>query len=157
MAFTPPFTIDGADFNAPRADREAVAKVLPHRGAFAQLDAVVAWDDDFTCSIGTRFIRDDEFWIDGHFPDRPLFPGVLMIETAAQLCAFTNKMSREDDPLFGFVRCDECAFRGQVVPGDTIHFYAMLVSSNRRRFVSRVQAFVNERLVMEATVTGMTL
>lgn len=157
MAFTPPFSIEGTDFAAPRADREAVYKVLPHRNAFAQLDTVVAWNDDFTAAIGTRFIRDDEFWVDGHFPDRPLFPGVLMIETAAQLCAFTNIMSREDNPLFGFVRCDECALRGQVVPGDTVHFYAKLISKNRRRFVSRVHAYVNERLVMEATVTGMVM
>lgn len=132
-------------------------EVLPHRGAFAQLDSVVWWAEDCHRAIGTRVVRNDEFWVEGHIPGRPLFPGVLMIETAAQLCSFTNLQMREGGPFLGFTRCDDCVFRGQVVPGDTIIFYAELLSSNSRRFVSKVHAFVGAKLVMEVTVTGMVM
>ena len=145
------------DFNNPRADAKAIEEVLPHRGDMRQLDSVLWWSDDFVTSVGTRHLKDDEFWIPGHIPGRPLFPGVLMIETAAQLCSFTQMLSRDDIPFLGFTRCEDCAFRGSMVPGDEMTLIAKLLSSNRRRFISRVHGYCNGKRILEVTITGMVL
>ena len=157
MANPLPFTVENLDMDSPRADYEAISEVLPHRGPMRQLDSVVWWSEDRKQAIGIRDVKSDEFWVDGHIPGKPLFPGVLIIETAAQLCSFIAMQVRSNDEFLGFTRCNECSFRGAVLPGDRLVLYAELISENRRRFVSRVQGFVNDKFVFEATITGMVI
>ena len=152
-----PFETPGIDINAPRVDRKGIELVNPHRGDMVQLDSVVWWNEDITKSVGTRIVRDDEFWTTGHIPGRPLYPGVLMIECAAQLSSYTQLLSRKDVEFLGFTRCDDTAFRGQVVPGDEMVVFADVLSANRRRFVSRVHGFVGEKLIFETKITGMVM
>lgn len=156
MSTEPLFDISKADFDAPMADLDLVKRINPHRGPMIQLDGVAWWQEGE--GVGWRDIRDDEFWVEGHIPGRPLFPGVLMIEAAAQLSSFVIQIPKIDDPdrgFLGFVRSDDTVFRGQVVPGDRLIILAKMMSQNRRRFVSRCQGFVNDSLVVETTVTGM--
>lgn len=156
MSTEPLFDISQADFDAPMADLDLVKRINPHRGPMIQLSGVAWWTADE--GIGWRDIGDDEFWVEGHIPGRPLFPGVLMIEAAAQLSSFViqiPKLEEENPGFLGFVRSDETVFRGQVVPGDRMVLLAKLISQNRRRFVSRCQGFVRDALVFETTVTGM--
>ena len=157
MTAEPPFSIEGLDLDSPRADYDAISAVLPHRGPMRQLDSVVWWSDDRKQALGLKDIRDDEFWVDGHIPGKPLFPGVLIIETAAQLCSFIAMQVKEKDQFLGFTRCTDCSFRGAVVPGDRLVLYAELISENSRRFISSVRGFVQDRFVFEATITGMVI
>ena len=155
------FDISGIDMSSVRASTEQVEAINPHRGHMRMLDRVVWLNDDITCGVGVKHVRDDEFWVAGHVPGRPLLPGVLMIEAAAQLCSFlegTKSYEKEDKPPFlGFVRCDHVVFRGQVVPGDTLVLLALEISRRRRRFESKTQAWVEDRLVFEGTITGMVI
>ncbi len=137
-----------------KADLDAY---LPQTGHMRHCDAVVWHDQPFTEGIGRKVVRHDEFWVEGHIPGRPLLPGVLMIEAAAQMASFLNTKSGRVKGFLGFTRCDDVSFRGQVVPGDTLWLLARLTDFNRRRFVSECQGVVNGKLVFEGKITGMTM
>ncbi len=136
---------------------ERVAELTPQRGAMRQLDYVIWMTDDSRQGLGVKHVRNDEFWVPGHIPGRPLMPGVLMLESCAQLCGVLHQCRTDDDRFVGFARCNDTAFRGQVVPGDTLYLLAKEVSYRPRRFVSAAQGVVNGKLVFEATITGMAL
>lgn len=121
------------------------------------LDRVIWLSESGTSCFGIRTIRHDEFWVDGHIPGRPLFPGVLMIEAAAQLCSFSNTRLGRTTGFLGFTRCDDVVFRGTVVPGDDLYILTAEIDYNRRRFISKTQGIVGEKLVFEATITGMAI
>jgi 3-hydroxyacyl-[acyl-carrier-protein] dehydratase len=100
-------------------------------------------------------VRPDEFWVPGHIPGRPLFPGVLMIEAGAQLSSVLHRIRAGEERFLGFTRADEAVFRHTVVPGDTLYLIAQQVEFGKRRFVSKTQGIVGDKLVFEVTVTGM--
>lgn len=147
--------LEGIDFEKPWAGVDEIEAVNPHRGQMRQLDKVVWWNEDRTAAIGIKNIRDDEFWVTGHIPGRPLFPGVLQIECGAQLSSFILAERFADAPFVGFTRVTDCSFRGQVVPGDTLILFTKEVKVNRRRFVTDTQGIVNGKIVFEAQITGM--
>ncbi len=124
-----------------------------------QLDHLIWMNDDSTIGLGVKSVLDDEFWVAGHIPGRPLLPGVMMIEAAAQMSSVLHRYAHSigDDEFLGFTRCDNVVFRGQVVPGNRLYLLAKQISFRRRKFVSQTQAMVNNRLVFEATITGMTM
>jgi 3-hydroxyacyl-[acyl-carrier-protein] dehydratase len=153
-----PFLIDldTVDLAATAASEAEVGAVNPQGGPMRQLDRVIWYDPPVTQGVGVKFIRHDEFWVPYHIPGRPLMPGVLMIEAAAQLGSFLYRTKIPNLPFVGFTRCTDTAFRGQVVPGDTLLILCKEVECSRRRFISRFQCVVGGKLVMETTITGMT-
>lgn len=153
------FDISKIDLTQVAVPPPGVAEVNPQRGPMRQLDHLIWIGEGAREGLGVKHVRDDEFWVPYHIPGRPLLPGVLMIEAAAQLCSFLQIMAhhREKSQFLGFTRCDNVAFRGQVLPGDTLYLLAQEVSHQRRRFVSNAQAMVNDRLVFEGTITGMVM
>lgn len=151
------FPIDSIDRNLTACGKVEIDKYLPQSGHMRMLDRVIWFSGDGTSCLGERFIRPDEFWVEGHIPGRPLFPGVLMIEAAAQLCSVAHTRLGRSSGFLGFTRCDDVSFRGTVVPGDTLLLLSQEVEFNRRRFISRSQGVLNHKLVFEATITGMTI
>lgn len=122
-----------------------------------QLDHVVHLDVETGIAVGVKTISEDEFWVPLHIPGRPLMPGVLMIEAAAQLSSVQFRFRTGVERFVGFTRCDETAFRGQVVPGDTLYLVSRERSFGRRRFVTDTQAMVRDAIVFESRITGMVL
>jgi 3-hydroxyacyl-[acyl-carrier-protein] dehydratase len=123
-----------------------------------QLDYVIWLDEARTKAVGVKQVLHDEFWIGGHIPGRPLLPGVLMIEAAAQLSTILFRLKTGlTDRFLGFARCSDVAFRGQVVPGDTLYLLAHEISLRPRRVVSATQGVVNGELVYEGLITGMVM
>ena len=159
MAAQTLFDLANIDLTQVSITPDGVADMTPQTGHMRQLDYVIWMSEDSTSGLGVKTVHDDEFWVDGHIPGRPLMPGVLMIEAAAQLCSLLHKCAHpiKEPHFLGFTRCDEVAFRGQVIPGDTLYLLARELSFRPRRFVSAAQAFVGNRLVFEATITGMVL
>lgn len=137
------------------ADREAICEVNPHRFEFALLDGVFLLDHEAGCIAGYRDVRDDEFWVRGHIPGRPIFPGVLMIETAAQLVSYFMGSLMPDKGFLGFGGVDGVKFRGTVLPGERIIMLGKMVQVRARRCIGATQAFVGDRMVYEGTITGM--
>lgn len=102
------FDYHDVDFDHPQGTMELVHRVNPHRGQMVQLSGVAWWND--TRGVAWRDVKPDEFWVEGHIPGRPLMPGVLMIEAAAQLSSFVQCIPIVDEPdrkFLGFTRCDE--------------------------------------------------
>ena len=159
MAAPPLFDLSRIDLAGVAVPPEGVAQVNPQCGHMRQLDYVIWMSEDSSEGLGVKHIRADEFWVPGHIPGRPLLPGILMIEAAAQLSGILHKYrhSENESRFLGFTHCDDVTFRGQVVPGDTLYLLAREISRSRRKFVSQTQAMVDGRLVFEGTITGMTI
>jgi 3-hydroxyacyl-[acyl-carrier-protein] dehydratase len=151
------FDIHELDLTGVRMSPEDVGRVNPQCGDMRQLDHVIWFNEGITQGLGVKQVRQDEFWVPGHIPGRPLLPGVLMIEAGAQLSSAMYRSRYGMKGFIGFTRCDEVSFRGQVVPGDTLYLLSMEVKFRPRRFVCATQGIVDDRLVFEATITGMLL
>lgn len=149
------FDISKIDLDQVRVDAEGIEMVNPQRGAMRMLDAIISFDRDSGAVLAYKDVRPDEFWVAGHIPGRPLFPGVLMIEAGAQLASWLIHQIFDDYPFLGFVGCDDVKFRGQVVPGDRLYLLGLPTSFKRRRSICALQGVVNGGLVFEATITGM--
>jgi 3-hydroxyacyl-[acyl-carrier-protein] dehydratase len=139
------------------ADIAAVLKCLPHRYPFLMVDRVIAMrKDEFGIGIKNVTINEPQF--QGHFPDEPVFPGVLLIEGMAQTAGVLCIMSGEAQPgakRVYFLTIDKAKFRKPVVPGDTVEYH--MTKTNRRKSMwwFRGEAKVNGNLVAEAEVGAM--
>jgi len=148
------------DLSARVATREQIYDVLPHRYEIQQLDGIVHIDPIEVGSglvIAVRNIRDDEWWVRGHIPGRPIFPGVLMVESAAQLAAYVSHQALKlgPDAFVGFGGIDDCKFRKSVEPGQTLYIIGRATELRPRRVKADMQGVVDGELVFEATVTGL--
>ena len=157
MANAPIIDISSVDLGADASGDFPIDALLPQSGNMRMVDRVCWISEDGLSSVGYKDVRADEFWCAGHIPGRPLFPGVMMIETAAQLCSYTHKRTRKPAGFLGFIRCDDVSFRGQVVPGDRFVIVVKETSFNPRLFRSLSQGFVNGKMVFEGVITGMVI
>lgn len=155
----PILPLESIDLEAILLDRAGIREVNAHRHEMEQIDAIVLMDSDRQMIAGWRDVRDDEFWVRGHIPGRPIFPGVLMIEATAQMCSvmYYQVLQPGADHFFGFGGLDAVKFRGSVVPGDRIVFMARSIERRSRRWRFGAQAFVDGRMVFEGEITGMTV
>jgi 3-hydroxyacyl-[acyl-carrier-protein] dehydratase len=149
--------LDSVDLAGEVVSHEKVGLLNPQCGPMRQLDRVVWLSEDSMVGLGVKHVSEDEFWIPYHIPGRPLMPGVLMIEAAAQLCSVMRAVRFGDGKFLGFARCDDVAFRGQVVPGDTLYLIGKELSCRQRRHISAAQGVVDGKLIFEATITGLVM
>ncbi|MCC7147560.1 MAG: beta-hydroxyacyl-ACP dehydratase [Phycisphaeraceae bacterium] len=152
------FDLTGIDLQKVQFDAAAIEAVNPHRGCMRLLDGVIYENAEQTQAVAYKDVRADEFWVPGHVPGRPLYPGVLMVESAAQLASFvTLRRLGADFPFMGFVGADDIKFRMQVTPGTRLLLLALQVEFRKRRSVCRTQGWINGALAFEATITGMIM
>jgi len=145
------------DFDQHVFDVAKIESINPQRGHMRHLDGIVYVNDGASMAVGYKDVRDDEFWVEGHIPGRPLLPGVLMIEAAAQLCAIIMKHRMPELNFVGFVGCEACKFRMQVPPGKRLVLIGREVQLKPRRFICDVQGVVDGELAFEARITGMPI
>ena len=158
MAAPPLFDLSQIDLTQVQHDAQAIEAVNPHRGHMRLLDGVIWTCPDKRYAVAYKDARDDEFWVPGHIPGRPLFPGVLMIEAAAQLASFiTLSQVKQKNAFMGFVGVDDVKFRGQVAPGDRLLLLAEKIEHRRRRSICQTQGWVEDVLVFEGRITGMMM
>ena len=143
------------DMSKVDTDSEGVRKVNPHRFEFQQLHGIIFVDRKEDIIAGFRDVRNDEFWVRGHIPGRPIFPGVLMIETAAQLVSYYVMSQDPSKGFLGFSKVDGVKFRGTVMPGQRIIMVGKLLENRPRRCIGATQAFVDGQMVYEGLITGM--
>jgi 3-hydroxyacyl-[acyl-carrier-protein] dehydratase len=151
------FDLDGIDLTRRLHDRTQIATVNAHRGDMALLDSIVWISPDFRQSIALKVAKPDEFWVAGHFPGRPMYPGVLMVESAAQLAAYLYNIRQNKRLLAAFTRIDNCSFRNSVVPGDELFLLCQEVKWSRRGFVCDVQGVTDGKLAFEARISGLAV
>jgi 3-hydroxyacyl-[acyl-carrier-protein] dehydratase len=148
------YDIAGIDIDRVLFDQEAIRQVNPQRGDMEHLNAIAYVDSDLHRIVGYKDVRHDEFWVPGHIPGRPLLPGVIMIEAAAQLAGFYTAKYRGWTGFVGFGGADGIRFRQAVTPGQRLHMIAQRDWERHGRMSCRVQGLVNGNLVFEAGIIG---
>ncbi len=151
------YDLSTVDMNGIVVPIEGIRETIPQRFEMEMLSGIVHIDLPNDVIIGVKEITDHEFWVRGHIPGRPLMPGVMMIECAAQLCAFWTMKKQPEMGFIGFARCNDVIFRGTVVPPNKLYMLAKMTELSRRRAVAKCQGICNGNLVFEATITGMSV
>ncbi len=141
------------------ADRAAIRRFNPQRFEMEQLDGIFETDPALSLVIGYKDVRPDEFWVRGHMPGRPLMPGVIMLEAAAQLCSYFAATHNVLAPgtIMGFGGLEEVRFRGPVRPGDRLILVARGERLKARQSIFDVQGFVGSAMVFHGKVIGVPL
>ncbi|MEM9379800.1 MAG: hypothetical protein AAGB93_07590 [Planctomycetota bacterium] len=166
MANALEFDLQSIDRDHVAIDRMKLNEYLKQRGTFAVLDHLCYSDQESGISVGVKAIRPDDWWTEDHIPGRPMFPGALMIETAAQIASYDYSCYRvkEGDTRFvGFGGVDNARFRGVVEPPSTLYIVVKLERAGSRMFKYATQGFVETDGVLspkrcfEADVLGVIL
>ncbi len=147
--------LDSIDLDRVVYTRDQIYEKLPHRFEFKQLDGIVHVDAEGQLAVAYREVRMDEWWVRGHVPGRPIFPGVLMLETAAHLAAFMMRYLSGYEGFVAYGGVDGCKFRDAVIPPSRIYMVCRKAEDRPRRISGDCQALVNGRLVFEARITGL--
>jgi 3-hydroxyacyl-[acyl-carrier-protein] dehydratase len=148
------------DLSRAVVSEQELRDALPHRAEFQLLDAVVHFDREGGIAVGYKDWDHDPWWAKGHVPGRPLMPGVLMLEGAAQIATFLVKQVSgwSRDRMIGLAGIDEVRIRGQVVPPARVWFVSSIVNISGRRLAKmRTEVFCNDQLILEAKIMGVML
>ena len=152
---------------AVRAAKDAVAEIdinrvmqmIPHRRPFLMIDRVVDLVSDVSAT-GVKNLSINEPFFQGHFPGRPVMPGVLIIEamaqTAAVLVVHTLGPGSEGKLVY-FMSVDSCRFRRPVFPGNTLYVHVTKLRKRGNVWKFSAQAKVDGSFVADATFTAMIL
>jgi 3-hydroxyacyl-[acyl-carrier-protein] dehydratase len=155
------FLVDLAqvDFDKPIATIDDIRRLNPQRFEMEQLTAVVYVDETQYACVGYKDVTDHEFWVRGHMPGLPLMPGVIMLESIAQLCSFvTQRYDLLGCEMVGFGGLEEVRFRDPVLPGDRLIVMCKLDKVRRGRIiVCQFQGVVNGRIVVEGILKGIPI
>ncbi|NJN29490.1 MAG: 3-hydroxyacyl-ACP dehydratase FabZ [Synechococcales cyanobacterium RM1_1_8] len=127
---------------------ETIRGLLPHRYPFALVDRVIEMDPGKSATA-IKNVTINEPYFQGHFPETPLMPGVLIVEALAQVGGIVVKQLPDlPEGLFVFAGIDKVRFRRPVVPGDQLILKVELISIKRRRFGKlQGEAFVDGQRV----------
>ena len=132
-------------------DADKIMQILPHRHPFLFIDKILKITDNSI--VGLKYVSPDESYFKGHFPGRPVMPGVLQIEAMAQVggVLVLNTFPDPENYLTFFGRIENAKFKRPVEPGDTLIFELELLSPIRRGISHmRARAFVDGELTTEA-------
>jgi len=156
----PPLLFDLSQIDlrgTPIFDKGAISKVNPQRLEMQQLDGILWYDKERFLILGYKDVTADEFWVRGHIPERPLMPGVIMVEAAAQLSSFFVKQVYGLGGFIGFAGIDSAKFRAPVEPGQRLYLLGHLTKFKRRKYTCNAQGVVGDTMVFEAVVSGLNI
>ncbi|MBP2549417.1 3-hydroxyacyl-[acyl-carrier-protein] dehydratase [Neorhizobium galegae] len=132
-----------------------IMKLLPHRYPFLLVDRIIDIDGDLS-AIGIKNVTANEPHFAGHFPERPIMPGVLLIEAMAQTAgAICARKQGETGNLVYFMTIDNARFRKPVVPGDRVEFHVVKQKQRGNIWKFHCDAKVDGVLVAEADIGAM--
>ena len=146
--------------NKPKfVDIEQIMKMIPHRYPFLMIDRVGEIVPKQS-AVGTKNVTINESYFAGHFPGKPIMPGVLIIEAMAQTAAVFVIREFEDNPhnnLVNFMSIESARFRKPVLPGDTMKIHVQIMHTRGRVWKFEGQAFVDGALVAESRFAAMII
>jgi 3-hydroxyacyl-[acyl-carrier-protein] dehydratase len=147
------------DLETVLADIEEIRRYNPQRHEMEHLTAIVYDDPQAGICVGYKDVTPNEFWVRGHMPGMPLMPGVIMCETAAQLCSYhVQRHNLMHVEMVGFGGMDEVRFRGTVVPGDRLVVAAQKLQLRLGAMIRcRFQCYVRQQVVCEGQIRGIPI
>ena len=131
-----------------------IQNILPHRFPFLLIDKITHLEPELK-AIGLKNVTVNEPFFQGHFPDFPIMPGVLIIEAMAQVCGILAHQSGAKGNFTYFMSIEKAKFRKPVVPGDQLRFEVNIIKHRSNVWKFSGQAFVDDKLVAEAEFTAM--
>lgn len=134
-----------------------ILKYLPHRYPFLLVDRVLEVIPGQSI-VALKNVTINEPFFPGHFPEKPVMPGVILIEALAQTTAIlsmlTSQKSPEKGALYYLVGVDHARFRKPILPGDQIHLHAQFLYSKRDIWKFETSATVNQQEICAAEIMG---
>ena len=132
-------------------DVNQIQKVLQHRYPFLLVDRILELEPGKR-AVGTKDVRADEPWVVGHFPGNPIMPGVLIVESMAQVGGFLllEAVGDVSNKVVYFMSLDNVKFRRPVVPGDQLRMEVEMIQFRGKTCRMRGEAYVDGVLVCEA-------
>lgn len=137
-------------------EADDLLRLLPHRYPFLMVDRVIEIDRDQFC-IGIKNVTVNEPFFPGHFPGRPVMPGVLLLEgmaqTAGAICGMVN--SRARPPSVFLLTIDKAKFRRLVLPGNVVEYHMRQMTRRKQMWWYRGEAKVDGQIVAEAEISAL--
>jgi 3-hydroxyacyl-[acyl-carrier-protein] dehydratase len=133
--------------------RAEIEAILPHRDPFLLLDEVVELEPGKRV-VATLHVHEDAFWVPGHFPERAVMPGVLIVEAMAQAGAVAVLIEEENrGKIAFFAGIDDCRFKRVVSPGDTLTLTCEIDTVRGPIGRGKATAHVGDELAARGTLT----
>ena len=138
-------------------NQEQIKEIIPHRAPFLLIDEVLSMEVGKKV-VARKYIKEDDFWFKGHFPEKPVTPGVLMIEMLAQagaVCILSQPEFKGKIALFAGI--DKAKFRAMAKPGDTLRLEVTFTKRRGPMAVAEGIAWVGDEKAAEAEIKCMVI
>ncbi len=135
-------------------DTQEIQGILPHRYPFLLIDRIIELEPKAK-AVGIKNVTINEPFFQGHFPDYPIMPGVLIVEAMAQVAGILASRSGAEGNIVYFMSIEKAKFRKPVIPGDQLRFEINVIQQRGNVWRFSGLAFVGDNLVSEAEFTAM--
>ncbi|MBM3468289.1 MAG: 3-hydroxyacyl-ACP dehydratase FabZ [Alphaproteobacteria bacterium] len=154
--FKKPTELNAEKERTPSVGIEEIMSLIPHRYPILLVDRVESIQLDHR-AVGIKNVSMNEWYFQGHFPGKPILPGVLIVEAMAQTAAVLvmKTLGIKDEKLVYFMSIEEAKFRKPVVPGDVLHLEVIKEKSRGAVWKFRGNAYVGDHLVAESVFAAM--
>lgn len=133
-------------------DIKKILSILPHRYPFLLIDKVIELDLENHSIIGLKCLTINEHFFQGHFPDAPIMPGVLILEALAQVGGILIHEKGFKDKTAVLLNVNQAKFRRPVLPGDVLYLHGQAIHVSSRGGRIQARAIVNDQLAAEAEI-----
>lgn len=136
-------------------NQEQIKEIIPHREPFLLVDEVIEMEEGKSITA-VKYVREEEYYFKGHFPERKVMPGVLQVEALAQAGAIAVLSLPENKgklAFFGSIK--EAKFKQQVVPGDTLTLKVNFEKLRSRAGTGKAEAYVGDKLACKCEIMFM--
>ncbi len=137
-------------------EAEEIKEILPHRYPFLLVDRILELEKNERI-VGIKNVTINEPFFEGHFPGRPIMPGVLIIEAMAQVAGvlYIMSMGNTGEKEIYFMGMDKVKFRRQVLPGDQLRMELKVLQKHRRGWRMRGEAYIDGKLAAEGNLLAL--